>query len=77
MVAEFTVTGAVPVERRIRNRVVEVLRVTFPKLRLELLTVSSGFKAAVPIPLKVIVASPEEESLSIVICPLAVPVAEG
>ena len=51
IVAEFTVTGVVPVEVRVKDCVVAVFTVTLPKLRLPALTVNCGF-AAVPVPLK-------------------------
>jgi hypothetical protein len=38
--AEFTLTGAVPVEVRVNDCVVDVFTVTFPKLRLAALTVN-------------------------------------
>ena len=40
MVAEFTVTGAVPVDVNVNDCVVDVFTVTFPKLRLPALTVN-------------------------------------
>jgi hypothetical protein len=39
-VAEFTVTGAVPVDVSVNDCVVDVFTVTFPKLRLAALTVN-------------------------------------
>jgi hypothetical protein len=51
-VAEFTVTGVVPVEVRVKDCVVAVFTATLPKLKLPALTVSCGF-AAVPVPLSV------------------------
>jgi hypothetical protein len=38
--AEFTITGAVPVDVNVSDCVVDVFTVTLPKLRLPLLTVS-------------------------------------
>ena len=52
MVAEFTVTGEVPVEVRVKDCVVEVFTVTLPKLRLAALTVSCGLEAAMLVPLR-------------------------
>jgi hypothetical protein len=52
IVAEFTVTGVVPVEVSVIDCVVAVLTATLPKLRLPALTVNCGF-AAVPVPLSV------------------------
>jgi len=52
IIAEFTVTGVVPVEVRVKDAVVAVFTVTLPKLRLPALTVNCGF-AAVPVPLSV------------------------
>ena len=40
MVAEFAVTGAVPVDVNVNDCVVDVFTVTFPKLRLAALTVN-------------------------------------
>jgi hypothetical protein len=40
IVAEFTVTGAVPVDVSVNDCVVDVFTVTFPKLRLAALTVN-------------------------------------
>jgi hypothetical protein len=40
LVAEFTVTGAVPVDVNVNDCVVDVFTVTFPKLRLAALTVN-------------------------------------
>jgi hypothetical protein len=50
IVAEFTVTGVVPVEVRVKDCVVALFTVTLPKLRLPTLTVNCGF-VAVPVPL--------------------------
>jgi hypothetical protein len=77
IVAEFAVTGVVPVEVKVKDCVVAVFTVTLPKLRLPALTVNCGF-AAVPVPLKATEAVlPLEELLVIAIWPLAVPVAVG
>jgi hypothetical protein len=78
IVAEFTVTGDVPVDVNVSDCVVDVLTVTLPKLRLAALTVSCGLGAAVPVPPSATVAVPPVDELSlIVICPLAGPVAVG
>jgi hypothetical protein len=77
IVAEFTVTGVVPVEVRVKDAVVAVFTVTLPKLRLPALTVNCGF-AAVPVPLSVAeIVLPLVELLLIVSWPLADPVAVG
>ncbi len=52
IIAEFTVTGVVPVEVRVKDAVVAVFTVTLPKLRLVALTVNCGL-AAVPVPFSV------------------------
>jgi len=76
--AEFTVTGAVPVDVSVNVCVVAVFTVTLPKLRLPALTVNCGLGAAMLVPLRATMAvDPVEESLEIVICPLAVPVEVG
>lgn len=76
--AEFTVTGAVPVEVSVRDCVVEVSTVTLPKLRLPALAVSCGLGAGTLVPLSDTVASlPVDESLRISICPFAEPVVVG
>jgi hypothetical protein len=68
IVAELTVTGAVPVDVSVRDCVVEVFTVTLPKLKLAELTVSCGLGAAVLVPLRVTcVVDPVDESLLIVI----------
>jgi hypothetical protein len=67
IVAEFAVTGVVPVEVKVKDCVVAVFTVTLPKLRLPALTVNCGF-AAVPVPLKATEAVlPLEELLLITI----------
>jgi hypothetical protein len=70
--AELTVTGAVPVDVNVKDCVVAVFTVTFPKLKLVALTVSCalvwGFNAVAPVPASVTtVALPLAESLPIVI----------
>lgn len=79
-VAEFTVTGELPVEVRVSVRVVGVFAVTLPKFRLVALTVSCGpeVAAAVPEPLSdTTVELPPEELLLIATCPVAGPAATG
>jgi hypothetical protein len=49
--AEFTVTGAVPVDVNVKDCVVAVFTVTLPKLKLAALTVNCGLGAAVLVPL--------------------------
>ena len=76
--AEFTVTGEVPVEVSVSDCVVAVFTATLPKLKLAELTVNCGLGAAVLVPLRVTCAvEPVDESLLIVIWPLADPVAVG
>jgi hypothetical protein len=76
--AEFTVTGEVPVEVRIKLCVVGVFTVTLPKLRLAALRLNCGFGAAVPVPLRATtVVLPLVELLLTEICPVAAPVAVG
>ncbi len=76
--AEFTVTGEVPVEVRVKLCVVVVFTVTLPKPRLAALRVNCGFGAALPVPLRATVAMPPlAELLLTEICPVAAPVAVG
>jgi hypothetical protein len=76
--AEFTVTGDVPVDVNVTDCVVGEPTVTLPKLKLAVLTDNCGLTSAVLVPLKVTAAVPPvEESLLIVISPLAGPVAVG
>ena len=76
--AEFTVTGDVPVDVSVNGCVVAVFTVTLPKLRLAALTVNCGFVAAVPVPLNATTAVPPlDESLLIVIWPVAAPAVVG
>src|SRR5271154_6883666 len=78
IVAEFTVTGDVPVDVSVNDSVVAVFTVTLPKLRLAALTVNCGFGAAVLVPLRATTAvEPVDELLMIVICPLAAPAEVG
>jgi hypothetical protein len=76
--AEFTVTGAVPVDVNVSDWVVAVFTVTLPKLRLAALTANCGLGAAMLVPVRVtcacgpcrasgIAMEPVDESLSIVI----------
>jgi hypothetical protein len=75
--AALRVTGDVPDEVSVTDRVVEVLTVTLPKLRLVVLTVSCAF-AAIPVPLNATTAVlPLVELLLMVSCPAAAPVAVG
>jgi hypothetical protein len=78
IVAELTVTGAVPVDVSVNVCVVAVFTVTLPKLTRAVLTANCGLGAAVLVPLRATTAvEPVDESLLIVICPLAVPVNVG
>jgi len=68
IVAEFTVTGDVPVEDNVNDFVVPVFTVTLPKLKLVALTVNCGFSAAVPVPPRVTAnVLPDDELLLMVI----------
>jgi hypothetical protein len=76
--AEFMVTGAVPVEVRVTDWVVDVFTVTLPKLRLAVLTVSCGLGSGVLVPLSATTAVlPVDELLLIVSWPFAVPAVPG
>lgn len=76
--AEFTVTGAVPVDVSVSDWLVVEFTVTLPKLKVAALTVNCGLGAATLVPLRVTCAvEPVDESLLIVIWPLAVPIAVG
>jgi hypothetical protein len=78
IVAEFTVTGAVPVDVSVSDCVVAVFTVTLPKLKLAALTANCGLSAGVPVAFSATEAVPPVvELLLIVICPLAVPVVVG
>jgi hypothetical protein len=67
MVAEFTVTGDVPVDVNVNDCVVAVLTTTLPKLRLAALTASCGLGAAVLVPFRATTAVlPVDELLLIV-----------
>jgi hypothetical protein len=66
--AEFTVTGAVPVDVSVNDCDVAVFTVTLPKLKLAALSVNWGLGAATLVPLRVTCAvEPVDESLLIVI----------
>ena len=74
----MTVTGDVPVDVSVNDCIVAVFIVTLAKLRLAALTVSCGLVAAMPVPLRATTDGlPFEESLLIMICPLAAPVVVG
>lgn len=76
--AEFTVTGAVPVELSVSVCAVTVFTVTLPKLRFPALTVSWGLGAAVLVPLIITAIVPSGEALLLIVnCPLVEPVAVG
>ena len=76
--AEFTVTAAVPEEVSVNGIVFAAFTVSLPKFRLEVLSVSCGLAAAVPVPLKATVAVPPVfELLLMVSCPVTAPVAVG
>ena len=78
MEAELTVTAEVPVDVKVTDCVVGEFTVTLPKLRLAVLTLSCGFAAAVPVPLRATAAVlPEAELLLMVTCPVDAPVAVG
>ena len=71
MVAELTVTGAVPVDVSVNVWVVAVFTVTLPKLRLPALTVNCGlacgFTAIVPVPLRATRAVPPVLELLLIV----------
>lgn len=74
---ELTVTDVVPEDVNVNVCVVGVFTATLPKPTLAVLIVNCGF-AAVPVPPRVTrVVPPVVELLLMVICPLAVPVADG
>jgi len=71
---EFTVTGDIPVDVSVIDRVVDVFTVTLPKLRLATLTANCGLSAVVLVPLRATtVVLPLDELLLMAICPLAAP----
>ena len=66
--AEFTVTGAVPVDVNVSDCVVAVFTVTLPKLKVAALTANCGLGATMLVPLRVTkVVLPLDELLLIVI----------
>jgi hypothetical protein len=66
--AEFTVTGAVPVDVNVSDCVVAVFTVTLPKLKVAALTANCGLGAAMLVPLRITkVMFPLDELLLIVI----------
>jgi hypothetical protein len=68
IVAEFTVTGAVPVDVSVSDCIVVAFTVTLPKLKVAALTVNCGLGVAVLVPLRVTkVVLPLDELLLIVI----------
>lgn len=76
--AAFIVTGAVPVEVRVRDCIVVVFTVTLPKPRLPALNVNCGVGAAILVPLNTTsVSLPVEELLLILNRPFAAPVTVG
>ena len=77
-VAELMVTGAVPVEVKVRGCVDAVFTVTFPNVRLAALSVNCGLVAAVPVPLRLTTAEPlVDELLWMVNWPDPAPVVVG
>ena len=78
ILAEFTDTGAAPVEVSVSDCVVDVFIVTLPKLRLPELTVNCGLGTGTLVPLSTTVAVlPVDESLLTINCPFAEPGAVG
>jgi hypothetical protein len=78
IVAEFTVTEAIPVDVSVSVCVVDVFTVTLPKLKFPTLNVSCGLGAAVLAPLSATIAVlPVEELLLIANWPFATPVIVG
>ena len=66
-IAEFTVTGELPVEVSVTGKVVCEFTVTLPKLRFAVLSERTGFGAGVPVPLsETIVVLPLVELLLII-----------
>ena len=67
-----------PVDVNVTDWVVGEFTVTLPKLKLAVLTVSCGFEAAVPVPLRAITdVLPVVELLLMVTWPVAAPVVVG
>jgi hypothetical protein len=78
IVAELTVTDAIPFEVSVSDCMVVVFTVTAPKLKLPELTANCGLGAAMLVPLSAIsLLLPVDELLLILNCPFAAPVAEG
>jgi hypothetical protein len=78
MVAEFTVTGDVPVDVSVNDCVVALFTVTLPKFKLAAPKVNCGLGAAVLVPFRATTAVlPVDELLLIVSWPLAAPVVVG
>jgi hypothetical protein len=68
IVAEFIVTGEVPVDVNVKDCVVAVFTVTLPKLKVAALAANCGLGAAVLVPSRVTWAvDPVDELLLIVI----------
>ena len=67
IVAEFIVTGAVPVELKVSVCVVDVFTVTSPKLKLPALIVSCGLGAATLVPLRMTAAVPPVAELLLIL----------
>ena len=77
-VTELIVNAAVPDEVNVSILVERVSSVTLPKLRELALSVNTGVAAFIPVPLRETPAVlPVEESLEIVIDPVAAPTAAG
>ena len=65
--AELTVTGDVPVDVSVNDRIIAVLTATLPKLRLVAFTVSCGLATGVLVPFNITTAMlPVDELLLIV-----------
>ena len=76
--AVLIVTGAVPVEVKVTDCVDVEFTVTSPKVKLAALMVNCGLVAAVPVPFRLTTAVLlVAESLLMVNCPVAAPVADG
>jgi hypothetical protein len=67
IVAEFTVTGAVPVDVSVKDCVVAVLTVTLPKFRVAALTASCGLVAAVLVPARPTTVVPPVDELLLIV----------
>ena len=76
--AALTVTGEVPVEVSVTDRVAVVPTGSSPKFSAVVLTVSTGLEGLVPVPLRLTaIVAAAEELLEMVMVPLSVPVAVG